>query len=241
MKDICYQQELRATAACTKRMMDETKWIGQKSKKGGPKDCFLFDSWFSSKKATEDATELGAELIGMVKTNTKGFCNETIEKLTKDWPGGSYLLLRSKPMVPGGRPLIDISYKYNARKFLYFIVTEKTGSTNTGIPYLSKYPDQFNNVAIFPVARPLVMSNIFSAVNEVDSHNKSRQSDLALDKWWITQCGWLRLYTTVAMGITITNCWKLFRYGVKRDHCDKLMGIREFLERIAQDCFNNNF
>ena len=41
---------------------------------------------------------LGAELIGMVKTNTKGFCKETIGKLTKDWPGGSYLVLRSKPM-----------------------------------------------------------------------------------------------------------------------------------------------
>ena len=33
--------------------------------------------------------ELGAELIGMAKTNTKGFCKETIEKLTKNWPGGS--------------------------------------------------------------------------------------------------------------------------------------------------------
>ena len=44
--------------------------------------------------------EVGAELIDMVKTNTKGFCKETIEKLTKDWPRGSYLVLRSKPMVP---------------------------------------------------------------------------------------------------------------------------------------------
>ena len=30
--------------------------------------------------------EMGAEFIGMVKTNTKGFCKETIENLTKDWP-----------------------------------------------------------------------------------------------------------------------------------------------------------
>ena len=93
----------------------------------------------------------------MVKTNTKGFCKETIENLTKDWPGGSYLVLRSKPMVPGGRPLIDMGYKYNTRKVLTFIVTDNAGSTNTGIPYLSKYPDQFTNVSICPVARPLVM------------------------------------------------------------------------------------
>ena len=127
--------------------------------------------------------ELGAELIGMVKTNTKGFCKDTIEKLTKNWPGGSYLVLRSKPMVPGGRPLIAVGYKYNARKVLSFIVTDNAGRTKNGIPYLSKYPDQFTNVSIRPVARPVVMSKNISAVNEVDSHNKSRQSDLALEKW----------------------------------------------------------
>ena len=32
--------------------------------------------------------EIGAELIGMAKTNTKGFYKETIEKLTKDWHEG---------------------------------------------------------------------------------------------------------------------------------------------------------
>ena len=129
--------------------------------------------------------EFGAELIGMVKTNTKGFCKETIEKLTKNWPGGSYLVLRSKPMVPGGRPLITIGYKYNARKVLCFIISDNAGSTKTGIPYLSKYPDQFTNVPIRPVARPVVMSKINSAVNEVHSHNKSRQYDLELEKWWV--------------------------------------------------------
>ena len=40
--------------------------------------------------------------------------------------------------------------------------------------------------------------------------------------------------------MTITNCWKLFRCGVKRDHYDKLIGIRELSEQLAQGCFNNN-
>ena len=139
-------------------MMEATKGVGHKSKKGGPKDCFLFDSWFASKKAAEAAMELGAELIGMVKTNTKGFCKETIEKLTKDCPGGSYPVLKSKPMVPRDRQIISVGYKYNARKVLSFIVTEKAGITKTGIHYLSKYPDKFTNVDICPVALPLFMS-----------------------------------------------------------------------------------
>ena len=81
MKDSRYQQELGATAACTKRVMGATKGVGHKSIKGLTKDCFLLDSWFTSKKAEEAAMELGAEFIGMVKKNTKGFCKEKIEKL----------------------------------------------------------------------------------------------------------------------------------------------------------------
>ena len=165
---------------------------------------------------------------------------EKIENLTKDWPGGYYLVLISKPMVPGYRPLIAIGYKYNARKVLYFIVTENSGSTKTDIQYLSKYPDQFTNVTICPVARPLVMLKTY-AVNEVDSHKKSRQSDLALEKWWVNKCGCLQLCKTVAIGMTINNCWKLFRYEVNRDHYDKLIGIREFSERLDQDFYNKSF
>ena len=41
--------------------------------------------------------------------------------------------------------------------------------------------------------------------------------------------------------MTIANCWKLFRCGVKRDHYDKLISIREFSERLAQDFFKNEF
>ena len=133
-------------------------------------------------------------------------------------------------MVPGERPLLAIGYKYNSRKVLSFVATVGAGSTTLDIPYLSNYQDKFSNVSIRPVARPLIMFKFFGSVYEVDSHNKSRQSDHALDNFWVTQCGWIRLCTTVAMGMTITNCWKLFFCGVKRDHYEKFINIREFLE-----------
>ena len=75
------------------------------------------------------------------------------------------------------------------------------------------------------------MSKFFGSVNEVDSENKSRQSDLALEKFWLTQCGWIRLCINVAMEMNINNGWKMFCYGVKRDHYDKFIGIREFSEK----------
>ena len=34
---------------------------------------------------------------------------------------------------------------------------------------------------------------------------------------------------------------EIFYYGVKRDHYGKSIGIRQFPERLALECFNNNF
>ena len=50
------------------------------------------------------------------------------------------------------------------------------------------------------------MSKFFGSFNELESHKKSRQSDLALEKFWVTQCGWIRLCNTVVMGMKITDC-----------------------------------
>ena len=228
MKHSKHQQELGATEDFNKRMVEATNGLCQKSIKGGTTDCFLFDNWFATKKAAKGAMEVGAELIGTVKTNTKGFCKETIYKLTKDWDGSSYLVLRIKPMVTGDRPRIAIGYKYNARKVLSFIVTDNKGRKIQVFPI---YLVILTNLLMLPFALLLApfLCQKQSAVNEVDSNNKSRQSDLALEKWWVTQCSCIRLCTTVAMGMTITNCWELFRYGVKRNRYEKLIGTSELI------------
>ena len=169
-------------------MLESTTGIGQRYIKGATKDCFIFDSWLSSKKSEESEMEVGSNLIGMVKTKTKLFCKETNEKLTKYWTGCSYLMLRIKHMVPRVRSIISINYNYNVRKVLVFIVTDNTGITQAVVSYLSNYPDQFYNVSILPVARHFVVYNFFGCVNQVDSHNKSMQYYMALDKFLVTQC-----------------------------------------------------
>ena len=108
MENSNYHLQLGATLYCTKIIMEDTKVVGQRDTKGANKGCLLFESWFSSKHLAESAMDVVADMIDMVETNTKGLFKETIENLTKYWPGGSYLLLRSKPMVPGVRPLISI-------------------------------------------------------------------------------------------------------------------------------------
>ena len=56
-------------------------------------------------------------------------------------------------MVPGGRTLIDISYKYNTWNVIHFIVTVNAGKTQAVLTYFCKYLYQFNN---FPVTLLLV-------------------------------------------------------------------------------------
>ena len=104
-------------------------------------------------------------MIGMVKKNTKVFCKDTIDNLTKDWLGGSYLVLKRKYVVIVDRPITDIGYKYDTLKILYLISTEYTGITKEGIPYLYNYPGQFSNISIHPIACTLVMSKFFGYVD----------------------------------------------------------------------------
>ena len=62
------------------------------------------------------------------------------------------------------------------------------------------------------------MYKFFGYFNDVEPHNKSIQSDLALGKYWITQCGWIRLCKIVSTGMAITIFWNIFFYGFKRHH-----------------------
>ena len=89
-------------------------------------------------------------------------------------------------MVPEESPLLAIGCKYNSRKVLSFFAIAGVGSTTLGIPYLSNYLDQFSNLSILPVACPLLVSKFSGLVNGVDSQNKSRQSDLSLENFWVT-------------------------------------------------------
>ena len=73
MNSTWYPLELGTTAACTNRLMEETKGLRHRFLERSKGDCFLFDSWFLLKKAAEVAASIGVDLIGMVKTNTKRF------------------------------------------------------------------------------------------------------------------------------------------------------------------------
>ena len=64
-----YHLRLGANVSCTNIIMVSTKGISHRDIKGATKDCFIFDRWLSSNKPPEAAMVVGADFIGMVKTN----------------------------------------------------------------------------------------------------------------------------------------------------------------------------
>ena len=112
-------------------------------------DTYFDDSWFSGVKTAE-----GVDYYRTIKTSRKVFLLAVLEKFTKECPGGSHIFMKSDPIVPGGRPLMSIGYKYNYRNVLGFIDTGGYGSTETDSPYLSRFPDNYSNVSICPVVLP---------------------------------------------------------------------------------------
>ena len=51
----------------------------------------------------------------------------------------------------------------------------------------------------------------FEMSNAIDCHNQSHQSDLGLEKQWVTQDCYFRLTTTL-LGMHAVDCWKLADY-----------------------------
>ena len=74
-------------------------------------DTYFSYSCFSCVNNDEEEITAGVDYCGPVKTSHKGFYLDTLENLIKYWPGGSYIVIKSTPRIPGRIPLLDIGYK----------------------------------------------------------------------------------------------------------------------------------
>ena len=104
-------------------------------------ETYFADIWFISVETDKEEMTAGVDYCGPAKMIHKGFCLSTLEKLIKDFPGGSYLVMKITTRANIVRPLLAIGYKYNYRNVLGFIATEGDGSTEPGGTYLSHFHD----------------------------------------------------------------------------------------------------
>ena len=100
-------------------------------------------------------------------------------------------------------------------------MTEGYGSTEPVDPYLSHLSEIYSNVYVCPVVLPRLIGRYFNSCNAIDNHNMMWQSGIALDKYWVTQSGYFRLATIVALGMGIADGELLFCHGISQDSEDK--------------------
>ena len=58
---------------CTKSIMEVTNELCQRNVKGDTKNYYIFYILFAMKSSTEALMDVGADIVGVVKTNTQSF------------------------------------------------------------------------------------------------------------------------------------------------------------------------
>jgi hypothetical protein len=104
-------------------------------------------------------------------------------------------------------PLVAICYRYSSRTTLFFVAMKDAGITKKGNSYEMKYTDDWGNVHVCYVDRPEIISKFVERSNMIDK-NQVHQSELALEKCWLTHNPYFRLHTTI-LGFTVVDCYKL--------------------------------
>ena len=144
-----------------------------------------------------------------VKTAHALFPKKIITDASENMPGGTHIVLTG--VGPQGTPLMAIGYRYSSKSTLYFICTQNAGTTRPGDPYEMKFTDTYGNVCVRFVDRPKVLSEFFNDSNIIDTHNMARQSELALEKKWVTHNPYFRIHTTIE-AMNLTDVWYLARH-----------------------------
>mmetsp|Transcript_16204 Transcript_16204/g.37447 ORF Transcript_16204/g.37447 Transcript_16204/m.37447 type:complete len:323 (-) Transcript_16204:327-1295(-) len=233
-----YSNEVGSTASFVKRCIERTKYSGLRiverlhAKSRGSTELYLGDSWFSGIKAALVALEEGVEYFGPVKTSTAGFPKAEMEEIMKDAPSGSHIVFECEE-----HRLFAVAYRYSLRsKVLCFIGTWNAGSTIPGEPYIARFGDEYGNLQSRAIMRPDVISRYFKVSDKIDNHNKSRQSDLGLERLWLTKNCWFRLSTTF-LGIVAVDTWHSIRHhAAGLAYTD--MPIKKFAKCLVFDLWN---
>jgi hypothetical protein len=240
MREKAHRDQLGVTAACTTRLMEMVAACGQSETESKSKpDKGLGDSWFGSVTAIVQAAKNSQGLIGGVKTNFSKSPKKAMEVFMEDCPSGSYYVaVCDVPDEDDDIKIVFVSYKYNARKVLHFVMTDGAGSTvpDPNRAYIARFPDEFGNLAARKVPRPACLSDYFEKSNVVDVHNQMRQGILGLEDKWVTQCGFFRIMCTI-FGMCVIDTKEAMRHGLARSHPLAQASVKRVAGAIADDIF----
>ena len=257
MRDAEFTSDMMKTAACTNRLIkytslplpvdDDSEVSSDDDADNGEQEdedtllkmaakTYLGDAWFGSVPSVVHAAMQGANLICVIKAGHAGYPRKFFEAEMADWPPGSNLVAQT---TVEGVDLVAVGYKYTRRKVLCFLFKKGAASIRDGNPYIAKWKNNQNNTISRFVPRPQAISTYFADCNKVDVHNQSRQSDLRLEKCWVTRCGFFHIATTL-FGITVVDAWKTYRHHLNYRHRHFQIDLISFVSILAKDLLFNS-
>ena len=99
--------------------------------------------------------------------------------------------------------------------------------------YSTKYSDGENVDKL--VYRPFCASVFFDHCAVIDHSNQQRQSELRLEKIWVSRCGYFRINTTF-LGINVVDTFHTYRHHLTFTHVrHKHLGLMNFVKMLARD------
>ena len=84
----------------------------------------------------------------------------------------------------------------------------------------------FFNASVLPDIRTRFLGRYYNSCNSIYNHYSMRQSDLALEKYWMTQSGYFRHATIVVLGMCITYGELLFYNVILKASVEKNVSTR---------------
>ena len=176
--------------ACTNIIMKSKKGCRQLSSNN---TSLFTDIHFSLVKTAEDSNAERVDYCGLVKRTQKRIFLSMLEILMVIFPGGYYLVMKIKMIVPGVRTVLVIVYKYNYRKVPGFIADKGGDSTAPDYLCLFYFPDTYSNFSIIRVVHLHILGIYFNAFNVIDQHNNIWKYELELEKYWFIKRSHLEL------------------------------------------------
>ena len=245
------------TTACTARLLRETA-----PETGVLKRVVCGDSWFASVQTAKEVMKglgvptrnsgdgissthapahRGSHFIGVVKTYHGQFPKAFIEEKLRGKSAGARIVLEA---TVDGVPLIAVGWKYKKSSTLCYVATKGAASTadDPGNPYQMAIKDVEGDRIVRSVPRPEIVGKYYEMNGGIDVHNKMRQGDLALEKHWVTQDPYFRIFTTL-IGICVTDAFNMMKYRIGDHRSDprRHWSLREFAGVLAHQLLNNKW
>ena len=231
-EDLHYPEEHYGLLHCTKVMLNILQpWVNKQRR------IVSADSYFASVQACDELKKRGVRFIGVVKTETRGFCMEKLFEIELALRG----LWKGYFALDKENKLDKFAFVWVDRYWRYFIFN--TSSLKPGMPYardrLRQLDDSPNADPVrveFDINQPRVAERYYSSNSKIDESKRTRQDDFQLERKLQTKDWSIRVNTSI-LGMNDVDTYQLgkaCKWWDDRYHA-------EFYYNLAEEMIDNRW